>query len=187
MKNGSETSSELKFVDEKLHVIPDLAEIFDRPSGAPESAPGAEVQAGPQVRVPGITAPELPGPDFSEDDLLFMSEAIWSLPNMVWDRVPVPEPDKLEKWNHQFYRYCVKKGINPFDWFFDEFPLAIATISMGGEMYKGYKASEPRKEEVKSKKGEEEWKHEQDLAAQKAKDLEVGVITTHEPGQPASV
>lgn len=76
--------------------------------------------------------------DFTESDLMFISTTLWTLPSVIVEDVPEPEESDLQNFNRQFYLYCVRKGINPYDYFFDEFPLAIAAISMGAKMYKGY-------------------------------------------------
>jgi len=60
------------------------------------------------------------------------------MPAMIFQDIPEPEEEDLDTFNHQLYRYCVRKNIDPFDYFFDELPLLMATITMGGRMYKGY-------------------------------------------------
>ncbi len=98
---------------------------------------------GPTPGEPGIRTPSI---DYTEDDLMFMSETIWSLPQLVWEKLPDRDPEKLRKWNNQLYRYCMKKGIDPFAWFFDELPLAIATIGLAGGTYRDYKEAYGKKD-----------------------------------------
>lgn len=151
-------SSDLKFVDEKFEVIPAPAQIRQ---------PGEDTQgpAGPTSGEPGIRPSVV---DYTEDDLMFMSETIWSLPQLVWEKLPDRDPEKLRKWNNQLYRYCVKKGINPFEWFFDELPIAIATIGLAGGAYRDYKevygknGKDTRSE--KDKKLSSDYDHEKEIA-----------------------
>ena len=185
--NGSTPRNGPEFVDEDLRVTPHFVQDVQ-----PISPPGGEAASVPEEIPTGAALPgpaALPAiarvavPDFTEDDLLFLTSALWSLPNVIWERVPVPDAEKLGKWNHQFYRYCVKKGINPYDFLFDELPLAIATVSVAGDMWKAYKASAPPEERKAPIKGAEDWQHEKDLASQKARDLQAGAIQSA-PGGP---
>ncbi len=173
--DGSTPHNGPDFVDEELQVTPAFAQDVK-----PIAPPAGEPAAGPEEIPPGAVppGPAAAVPDFTEEDLLFLTSAIWSLPNVIWERVPVPNADKLAKWNYQFYRYCVKKGINPYDYLFDELPLVIATVAVAGDMWKEYKLAAPPEEGKKPVKGAEDWQHEKDLAARKEQDLKTGIIQT---------
>ena len=179
---GSTPHNGPDFVDEELRVTPAFVQDV-KPIAPPAGEPAAGLEEIPPGAVPpgpaaAAAPPRAPAavPDFTEEDLLFLTSAIWSLPNVIWERVPVPNAEKLAKWNHQFYRYCIKKGINPYDFLFDELPLAIATAAVAGDMWKEYKLSAPPEEGKKPVKGAEDWQHEKDLAAQKEQDLKARVI-----------
>ncbi len=171
-------SSDLKFVDEKFEVIPAPAHIQETSEGMP-APEGGELK---------ISSPS--GIDYSEEDLLFMTETIWSLPNLVWDKLPERDPEKLKKWNHTLYKYCIKKGIDPFEWFFDELPLAIATVGLAGGAYRDYRevygknGKDARSKE--DKKLSSDYDHEKELAAKKEQDLKAGLISSVPESKPAS-
>jgi hypothetical protein len=165
-------------VDEAFKISPEFVTL-----PPPGEAPAADEAGAGGVGIPAGPAPA-PGPGpgpaaaeaFTEEDCLFMSEALWALPSVVWDRVPSPDPVKLRKWNGIFFKYCVKKGINPFDYLFDELPLIIATAGLAAPMWKGFKATEPPKEPAKPVPGAEDYEHEKKVAEEKALDLAEGRI-----------
>jgi hypothetical protein len=143
-------------VDEPLDVVPGVSTV-----------PPAPIAAGPPG-IPGAPAPVLaPLPDYTEEDLMVLSETCWSAPNIILPAVPVPSMDRLRMFNKQLYLYCRKKGINPWEWFFDEFGLLIAGAGCAGEMYRGY--MENRAHEKKAdgatplQKGDEDYIHQQEL------------------------
>jgi len=177
---SSTDSTTPEFVDEEFNIIPEFVELPDR--AAFEGEAGAEGEGIPGMPVP---APG-PGPGpaaaevFTEDDGLFLSEALWSLPGIIFDRIPEPDPVKLRKWNGVFYRYCLKKGINPFEILFDELPLVIATAGLAAPMWKAYKASTPS-EEKKPEKGAEDYEHEKKVAEEKERALAEGRIRESPP------
>jgi len=168
-------TSEITFTDEKFEVIPVHAK-----TGSPSSEePGTEAKnigAGP----PGPTAPS---PDFTEDDLMFLSESVWNLPGIFLDKLPPRDPEKLKKWNAQFYRYCVKKGINPWEWFFDELPLALASIGMVGGIWRDYKEqyrnnNNGKEQSKQDEKLSSDFEHAKQVAEKKEQDIKDGVIST---------
>jgi len=177
--DSSDGSIHPKFVDEAFRIVPEFADLAPPPG---EEVPqGVPAEEGPEI--PGQPAPApAPGPGpaaaeaFTEDDCLFLSEALWSLPGILVDRIPQPDPGKLQKWNSVLFRYCVKKGINPFDYLFDELPLIIATAGLAAPMWKAYQVSAPPKEPAKPARGTEDYDHEKEVARQKAEDLAAGRI-----------
>jgi len=132
--------------------------------------------------------------DQDEDDLLFLSETLWAVPSMILDKLTPPEPKKVEAWNRQLSRYCQKKGINIYDYVFDELPLAIATLNMGVSMYQNYRevygkgkqktetqesAGEQKKE--KPEKGAEDYEHWKEQEQEQRRSLEALVSASHKP------
>lgn len=83
--------------------------------------------------------------DFTEDDVMFISTSVWTLPALISEDIPSPDDHDLQQFNHHLYRYCKRKGINPFDYLFDELPLALAAITMGGKMYNGYQINHQKR------------------------------------------
>jgi len=112
------TGGSPKFVDEKFNVIPITAHL---PDATPDPV---------KVAVPS----------FSEADIFFLSETATStLPCLIWTKLtPVPK-DLLDKFNHEFYLYCIRKGYDPRDYLFDELGIAVAGLAIGSFHYKNYK------------------------------------------------
>jgi hypothetical protein len=109
-------------VDEKFEVIPSPAHI--KQPGEDAASPTGPTPGGP----PGISTPS--SLDYSEDDLMFITETFWNIPCIFFEKIPPRDPEKVKKFNTQFFKYCRKKGINPWDYFFDEFPLAMSGLGM---------------------------------------------------------
>lgn len=64
------------------------------------------------------------------EDLLFISEALINLPCVIWDKLPQRDPDRIGAFNKAFHRYCVRKSIDPWTYFFDEFEMAMMLITI---------------------------------------------------------
>lgn len=166
----------IDFKDEKFEVIP-----------IPGKVAPSEGQDTSEAKAPGSSPPGSPGSsgmDYTEEDLLFITETFWNLPCIFLDKLPPRDPEKLKKFNTQFFKYCRKKGINPWDYFFDEFPLAMAGIGMGMGIWRDYKEqykSNGKKESKEEKKLSSDYEHDKQVAEQKQKDIQAGKITTAPP------
>ncbi len=110
---------------------------------------------------------------------MFITESVASLPSIFFPKVPLRTKEQLTPFNHQFYRYCKKKGINPFEYFFDEFGLAMAGMGLAGGIWRDYKEhySKNGKEETREeKKLSSDFDHAKKVAEQKEKDIREGKI-----------
>ena len=119
-KTRMTTGSKPAFVDEKFNIIPVKAILPEADKA--EIKPVMEVQP------------------FKEEDIFFLSETATStLPCLIWPKLtPVPK-EMLDKFNHEFYLYCKRKGYDPRDYLFDEMGIAIAGLAIGSYHYKNYK------------------------------------------------
>lgn len=77
--------------------------------------------------------------DYTEEDLMVMTEIIINLPCMIWTKLPERPEDKIVKANKAFYKYCKRKGIDPFDFFFEELELVLVVMGLAGSYYQDYK------------------------------------------------
>lgn len=87
--------------------------------------------------------------DFSEQDCHFICQSVLQVPAVIWGKHLIRTDNQVQPFSHAFYNYCVRKGINPWDYFFDEFPLVITGIGL----VKGMRDDHLKfKEEQKKKK-----------------------------------
>ncbi len=119
MTTGGDGSGKPAFINEKFNIIPVEAVL---PETKKEIKPVMEI------------------PPFTESDIFFLSETATStLPCLIWTKLtPVPK-DMLDKFNHEFYLYCRRKGYDPRDYLFDELGIAVAGLAIGSYHYKNYK------------------------------------------------
>lgn len=89
--------------------------------------------------------------DFSAQDVYFISDALLNLPTVIWTKLPERDPEKIKVFNQEFHRYCVRKGVNPWDYFFEEFGLAMAVLPILVSYRTDYIElySKPKKDKVK--------------------------------------
>lgn len=57
----------------------------------------------------------------------------------------------LDKFNHEFFLYCERKGIDPRDYLFDELGMAVAGIAIVSFHYTNYKEEYKKPAEQKKK------------------------------------
>lgn len=93
--------------------------------------------------------------DFNEQDAQLLAQAIWNVPGAMFGDYLAPDPKLVDRWGTQLFRYCERKGINMWDYAFDELPLLMSSMMLGGSMVKKY--SEHKKElEIEKKLKEKE-------------------------------
>lgn len=164
------TAQNFNFIDEKFEVIPTPAKLNQASEEKGTEAPGATT---------------LPAQDdYTEEDLMFLTENITSMPSIFFDKIPLRTNAQLVPFNHQFYKYCKKKNINPFEYFFDEFGLAMAGLGLAGGIYRDYKenyGAKAKKESKEEKKLSSDYDRAKEIAEQKEKDIQDGKVTGAQP------
>lgn len=127
---------------------------------------------------PGSISSPVPD-EYTEDDLLFLTESVASLPSIIFPKIPLRTREQIEPFNKQFFKYCKKKGINPYEYFFDEFGLVIAGVGLAGGIWRDYKDNYKGAKEEKpgDKKLSADFEHAKQVAEQKEKDIKDGKIT----------
>lgn len=105
----------------KIEIIPITADIA--PAG----------QTAPQPGIP--IASSL----ISEDSTRILAETcINTLPLAIWPKLPRIDEKLVNDFNHEFYLYCQRKGINPMDYLFDEFGLVVCGLGIVSTHYQNY-------------------------------------------------
>lgn len=73
------------------------------------------------------------------DDTLFISEMLLnSVPAVFIPAMPARSQDQVEGFNNALVKYCERKGINIFDYLFDEFELVIVVAGLLGSYRRDY-------------------------------------------------
>lgn len=75
---------------------------------------------------------------FNEEDCMMITDTLCQLPVIFKPKIKPRTKEQMTPFNHQFYLYCVRKKINPFDHFFDEMGLIIAGTGLFGGIYQDY-------------------------------------------------
>lgn len=147
MTEDNNKEIEIKFVDEKFEVsdqnvvAPGISidESADNNQSEPLDESIGIDQSGPLDESFQDIQTETSDEDFTQDDLLFISETLVNLPVMFYDRLPEREPAQVKRFNKTFYKYCKKKGIDPFEYMFDEMGLIIVTVGIAAGYKRDYK------------------------------------------------
>lgn len=129
-------------------------------------APIEQVDSDPEQKEQNETgeAPEQNGTppvstDQTEEDLMLLSVSLWSMPSLIFKKLEPLSEEQIKGWNRQFYLYCQKKGIDPFDYLFDELGILMSTLTLGIGMYHDYQDKYPKhKKEPENMTSEEKIK-----------------------------
>lgn len=90
---------------------------------------------------------------FSKDDAKFFSQMIWNLPPAIIGDYMEANEKLVKTFGEQLFSYCERKGLNPYDYLFDELGLLLATGAICADL--GVKYRKHKKEEEKKEKEEE--------------------------------
>lgn len=119
--NDEFVNEELGFDVENVEIPLVGDQVLDKVEDAPvevQKSQGLDKAAGGEATVDSFTA----------EDIFFISDALLNLPTVIWTKLPEREPEKIKTFNKEFHRYCVRKGVNPWDYFFAEFGMVMAVI-----------------------------------------------------------
>ena len=142
--------------------------VLDKVEGGPvegQKSQGDAVDQGGQAQVPQGQAD-----DFTAEDILLISDALINLPVMFWGKLPERDPNQVKTFSDQFYKYCIRKDINPFDYFFDEFGMAMAILPICKSYMDDYKEMYGKKSKEEKVKYELDKDHEHYTEVEKAKE-----------------
>ena len=141
-------SEQLPFEHVEIHVEGEAVKAIPKiPPSAFDSA-GAEGAEGEE----GEGAGEILG-EFTIEDCEMICNSLINIPAVFIGDYLMRTPEQVKPFATQLYLYCMKKGIDPMSYFFDEFGLVIAGANLAGGLYKDWKN---HKEEEKLKEEEAE-------------------------------
>ncbi len=114
--------------------------------GELEGAPGLELAAA-----------------FTLEDAEFLCSSLLAIPGAIWGEHMLLPEQKVKAFAAQLYRYCLRKNINLFDYFFDEMGLIAAGIPI--VMFWRNAWNEHKKDKKLSKKEQEaeKWEKEKEM------------------------
>ena len=93
--------------------------------------------------------------EFSLDDSKNICQAVWNIPSVIFGEHLILDESQTNSFAKQFHIYCVKKGINPFDFLFDEFGLIMAALPIVQYMNKQHTEFKATKKEEGERKEKE--------------------------------
>ncbi|MFZ3385324.1 MAG: hypothetical protein WA144_15495 [Candidatus Methanoperedens sp.] len=151
--------------DQKIQIIPITAILPQGEQG--QDQPGQSTP-GAQVSVPGLT---------EETTKILAESLINTLPLAIFPKLPAIEPEKVNAFNHEFYLYCQRKGINPMDYLFDEFGLAVCGLGIVGTHYTNWKELYGKGKKEQESGGNAAFDHVKELETKvlSEKELQAGI------------
>jgi hypothetical protein len=95
-----------------------------------------------------------PDTSFSKEDSKFFAQMIWNIPPAVMGDYLTVDEKLVNTWGEQLFAYCERKGLNPYDYLFDELGLVMSTGVIAASLvakYKKHKKEEKEKEDAEEK------------------------------------
>lgn len=89
--------------------------------------------------------------EFSLEDSQNICQALWNVPSVLLGEHLILEATQTNSFAKQFHIYCIKKGINPYDYFFDEFGIAMAGLPLVQHLFKAHREFKATQEGAKGK------------------------------------
>lgn len=130
------------FSNEPIKVSPHARSALSPTPGLPDAvAPGGYVEE------PEST----PAPDdaTTEKDCIELSMICVNIPSMFGNPHLERTEAQCTPFGRQLHKYCVKKGIDPSDWVFDEFGLVVTGVGLIGGMWADQKAHKVENPKIK--------------------------------------
>lgn len=154
LTNGETSTDSTKNAD--VSFTPAKIEVIEEPI--------VEIEA-PLIQTDVEGGEEVPSQieEFTIEDAKFICASILNVPGMFWGDHLLFQVGETDKFAEQFHRYCLKKGIDPWEYFFDELPLVIAGLGLAQIIRKRHiehkeqeKKKEGREKSTKEKEEEED-------------------------------
>ena len=90
---------------------------------------------------------------FTKEDAVFFAQMIWGIPPAIMGDYLTVDEKLIKNWGEQLFSYCERKGINLYDYVFDELGLIMSTGVIAASMTAKYQA---HKKELKDAKDKDE-------------------------------
>jgi hypothetical protein len=86
---------------------------------------------------------------FTKEDAKFFAQMIWNIPPAVMGDYMQVDEKLVTQWGLQLFSYCERKGINMYDYMFDELGLVMSTGVIAASLAAKYKTHKKEEEEKK--------------------------------------
>ena len=96
---------------------------------------------------------EAPQATFTKEDAVFFAQMIWGIPPAIMGDYLTVDEKLIKNWGEQLFSYCERKGINLYDYVFDELGLIMSTGVIAASMTAKYQA---HKKELKDAEDKDE-------------------------------
>lgn len=138
--NSAETYNLTDFSTEQIKIVPHIrtqnTAAQDLPIGiAPDNLDAEDI--------------EIPVADLSEKDCVDLVMLTVNIPGMFGNPHLERSEAQCTPFGRQLHRYCQKKGIDPADYIFDEFGLAVTGAALIGGIWADHKAHKAGKKKQK--------------------------------------
>ena len=100
--------------------------------------------------------PEAPQATFTKEDAVFFAQMIWGIPPAIMGDYLTVDEKLVKNWGEQLFSYCERKGINLYDYVFDELGLIMSTGVIAASMTAKYTAHKKELKEAEEKEEEGE-------------------------------
>ena len=88
---------------------------------------------------------------FTKEDAKFFAQMIWNIPPAVMGDYMQVDEKLVNTWGDQLFSYCERKGLNLYDYMFDELGLVMSTGVIAASLVAKYKVHKKEEEEKKVK------------------------------------
>ena len=84
---------------------------------------------------------------FTKEDAKFFAQMIWNIPPAILGDYMQVDEKLVAQWGLQLFSYCERKGVNLYDYMFDELGLVMSTGVIAASLAAKYKTHKKEEEE----------------------------------------
>ena len=88
---------------------------------------------------------------FTKEDARFFGQMIWNIPPAILGDYMQVDEKLVNQWSDQLFSYCERKGLNLYDYMFDELGLVMSTGVITASLVTKYKVHKKEEEEKEDK------------------------------------
>lgn len=119
------------------------------------ASPGLPEGVAPEFGEGAESDMAIPEGDLTEKDCIDLVMLTVNIPGLFGNPHLERSEAQCTPLGRQLYRYCIKKGIDPSDYVFDEFGIMVTGVGLVGGMWadhKAYREANPKNKSAKGRK-----------------------------------